>query len=190
MLFTSKDSLHHVFETVAAELRKGVTEDRHPFRLVSFASQSANGPDVRCVVLREVDEHLGLYIFTDSRSNKIGQLNKNEQVALLFYHPEKRTQIRIKGTVSLHHQDRPSKTFWATLDRPSQQGYHQIAAPGTTISKPEEAYEWDIHLADCHFMVIRVLPHEIWALQLDGHTHVRAKFVRQGETWTKTWMAP
>lgn len=190
MLFTSEYTLDQAFEAVQNELHKGAQDNHHPFHLVIMASQSTERPELRYVVLRKVDDDLCLYIFTDGRSSKVQQLSAHDRMSLLFYHQELKTQIRVKGTALLHQQDELSENFWSTLDAGSQQAYQQVLPPGTPISDPNEAYLWDNKSGDMHFLVIRIVTHEILALQLDGLRHVRAKFTLKNGNWDKTWLAP
>jgi pyridoxamine 5'-phosphate oxidase len=190
MLFTSQNSLSEIWATLSHELHRGALDAKHPFRYVTLATIGNDSPDQRTVVLRKVDEALNFYFFTDSRTAKVTQIQENSNAECLVYHPGKRTQIRVKGRLHIHHQDELSQEMWKRVQGDAQKAYNSTLSPGTEIADPDLAYDWPAELDDRFFAVLQFIPETVEALQLNGLTHVRVKFTKQGENWDGDWLAP
>jgi pyridoxine/pyridoxamine 5'-phosphate oxidase len=190
-LLTLNDSLDTLQTKVWAELRKGAVQKKHPFHNVVFSSINDNAPASRWVVLRKVTEDHRFLIFTDARSEKVEQLRANPNATLLFYHNRKGVQVRVNGTVSLHHNDELTATYWPGVKgSPGVKSYQTKAAPGTAIPSAAEGKMTDASLNDRHFMIIEVIPHTLEVLQLGREGHVRAQFEKDDDDWKGTFLVP
>jgi pyridoxamine 5'-phosphate oxidase len=190
MLFSAEDTLEDIFRIVKHELHRGALDPKHPFRFFSLASHTDSDIDVRYVVLRKLDEELNFYFFTDYRSTKRKQLKNKPDAALLFYHPGKRAQVRIKGKIEIHHQNDLSRTFWSTIQGDAQKAYNAITPPGEIISDPLSAYNWPTEMDDRFFCLIKVIPIHFEALQIHGLNHIRVVFQKKKDSWQMDWLAP
>ncbi|WP_162419480.1 pyridoxamine 5'-phosphate oxidase family protein [Cyclobacterium roseum] len=190
MLFRETDSLATIWDTVRHELHRGARDSKHPFRFVTMATLSAEQPDSRYVVLRQLDENLCFHIFTDSRSHKVNQLIHNPAVTLLFYHPRKRCQVKVQGTARIHQQDSLSKTHWETVQGDAQKAYQGLIPPGKEVANPGAAHVWMEEKGDAHFTVVVIEASTIECLQLDGLRHLRNRFYKEGDEWKSNWLAP
>lgn len=190
MLLSANDSLNAVFQKVVKQLQQGPVEKGHPFQLVPMATQSAKTIDSRYVILREVDESLNFYFYSDSRTEKIRDLRSSSRIALLFYHPDLQVQVRINGEGQLHYRDEISSEHWEKVPQRSRQAYWSEAEPGEPIEQPTDAHHWLEEADDRWFTVVRVIPKSIDVLQLDGTEHIRALFRRRVDGWEKQWVAP
>jgi len=190
MLFAQENSLEEVFQSVKHELHRGALDPKHPFRFVTLVTKSENGVDARYVVVRSVDAELNFFLFTDDRTSKVAQLTSFPEMVLLFYHPAKRTQIKITGKAELRRNDGLSATFWSKVQGDSQKAYNQVVAPGTKLQNPEEAFVWNEPLTAANFTLIQVKPSKIEALQLNENGHLRASFTLGTNEWEKSWIAP
>lgn len=195
MLISAQDSLENIFQTVKHELHRGALDPKHPFRYVSLATHSQSEIDLRYVVLRKLDKELNFYFFSDHRTTKVEQIKNNPDIALLLYHPGKRIQVRIKGHAEIHSQNELSESFWSTVQGEAQKAYNSIIPPGGIIPYPKGAYEWAEDMNDTFFSVIKINPYQIEALQLNGLTHVRARYkktekMNDNDCWSSEWMAP
>ena len=190
MLIKANDSLADVFQAASQELRRGSLDKKHSFRYVVLSTVEDDGVDTRYLVLRKVDEHLNLYFYTDLRTRKVSQLNRNGSVALLFYHPGKKVQVRINGQATVHHQDRFTQEHWKNVQGVGQRAYNSMIPPGEHIRHPLEAHTWPAAMDDQYFAVIQVIPHTLEVLQLDKLEHLRARFSKEGKEWTHRWIAP
>lgn len=191
MLFKIQNSPSEVFSIVKHELHRGALDKKHPFRYLVFGTQGDAAPDLRHVVLRKGDEDLNIFMYTDSRTQKVKSIQADPNVSLLFYHPQKRAQIRISGQAYLHHQDVLATAHWNRVQGEARKAYNSLIAPGLSIFQPEEAFFWNEDLSsNQHFMLIRIIPYSIEALQLNVLEHLRIRFAREEESWTGSWIAP
>lgn len=195
MLFSNEDSFDDIFQAIKHELNRGALDSKHPFRFVSFATQGEEGPDVRYVVLRKIDKEFNFYFFTDARSSKVSQLKNKEQIALLFYHPGKRVQIKVLGKAEIHQKNRISESFWSSVQGDSKKAYNSVLAPGDVVSDPENAFFWSNEMNDAHFCLIKFCPLQLEGLQLNGLKHFRVQYIKtknnQDESlWSSTWLVP
>ncbi len=190
MLFSTEDSLEDIFSIVNDELDRGASDPTHPFRFFSLATHTDSDIDVRYVVLRNLDDQSNLFFFTDFRSTKVKQLKNKPHVALLFYHPEKRTQVRIKGNIEIHHQNDLSRIFWAIVQEDARKAYNSKIPPGEIISDPLIAYNWTAKMDDRFFCLIKVIPSHIEALQIHGLNHIRVVFQKKKDIWKMDWLTP
>jgi len=187
MLFDGHTSLEEVFRRVKQELIEGALSPNHPFR---FFPLSTHGSESRYVVLREFTDDLTFYFFTDSRSSKVGQMMSKPQVSLLFYHPEMRVQIRVKGRAQVHHQDDTTVLFWQNIQGEARKAYGPLVHPGHRIDHPSDAHTWPESIDDRFFTVVEVVADKLDVMQLDGFIHIRAGFERKGADWELQWLAP
>ncbi|TDQ17531.1 pyridoxine/pyridoxamine 5'-phosphate oxidase [Algoriphagus boseongensis] len=190
MLIDSKNTISEIWDTLAHELYRGALDPKHPFRYLNLGTMGEEFPEVRTVVLRKVDQDLNFYIFTDSRSEKIKSLEENPKVALHFYHPQKRVQIRIQSETEIHHQDELAKDLWKRVQGEAQKAYASILPPGKEIENPEQAWDWPDAIDDQNFTVLKFIPQTLEVLQLNGLTHLRLRFSKEGKDWKGTWLVP
>lgn len=187
MLFDIHTSLNEVFRRVKEELKDGALHTDHPFR---FSPLATHGSELRYVVLRKFSENFSFYFFTDSRSSKVGQLMTKPQASLLFYHPGKRVQVRVKGRAQVHHQDTIATSFWQDVQGEAKKAYSALTYPGHLIDHPSEAHAWPESMDDRFFSVVEVAAEKLDVLQLDGFAHLRVGFERKGSDWDLFWLAP
>lgn len=190
MLFTEKDSLEGVLEKVLLELSNGAMEASHPFHFANFATLGLKYPEVRTVVLRKFDLTSSCYFFTDLRSEKIAELQKNLNSTLHFYNNSDRVQIRIKGKVQIHHQNELAHEFWEHIEGKAKKAYTSKLKPGEEISSPKVAWEWDKKINHTYFAVVQLVAYELEILQLAGTEHLRVRFCKSDDKWEGTWLVP
>ncbi|WP_158858774.1 pyridoxamine 5'-phosphate oxidase family protein [Lunatibacter salilacus] len=190
MLITKNNELSEVLKIVLDALKSAAKDTGHPFRFMSLATIHQQVPDIRYVVLRAMDAEGCLYFFTDYRTQKIGHIRANPDVALLFYDSEKGVQIRMQGTALVHRNNAVAEKFWMTVEGEAQKAYNPVLTPGTLISHPVEAYNWPENMGNSNFSVVQIVPSEFNVLQLDGMNHIRAKYVRNDDKWKMDWIAP
>lgn len=193
------DSLDAVRTHAWARLLAGARSGGDPFHQGVLATASAEGPQARYAVLRAVDPTGGTVAFhTDRRSPKHAQLEADPRVAWCFFgHGE---QVRLAGTVVLHHDDAEAEAAWAASRRSSRQNYAGLEAPGTPVGQPGEggppglgAPPLDaggLAFARGHFVVARLTVASLDWLSLSAQGHVRARFARRGDGWQADWVTP
>jgi len=190
MLYTEKESFETILEKVAFELSDGAKEHSHPFHFANFATLGLEYPEVRTLVIRRFDANLSFYFFTDFRSQKIAELQKNPASRLHFYPPSERMQIRITGKADIPHQNDVSNEFWKGIDGNAKKAYISKISPGDQIDIPDEAFDWVERLADKYFAVVQLVASELDELQLNGAEHLRVSFSKSNGNWEGKWLVP
>lgn len=191
MLFSEKDNPEEIFENIRREILRGALDKKHPFRYVVLGTYGHTGIGMRNVVLRKVTSELELYFFTDSRSKKVNEINHSNQVGILLYHPSKRIQIRIGGTAMVLDKDSTiRREFMSQVQGEGKKAYSSTLRPGKAIDSPNDAFSWDESLFSEFFEVMKVIPNQIEALQLNGMEHLRVTFNKEEGEWIFQWLVP
>lgn len=189
MLFSENESPSQIWKSISHELHRGALDSKHPFRYSNLGTIGKSSPEIRTVVIRSINKNLEFYIFTDYRSEKVGELSANQTASLHFYHPGKRVQIRIKAKTEIHHQDEVSSANWLKVQGDAQKAYTSTLAPSTSISDPNQRFEWPENGDDRFFAVLKFIPETVEALQLNGLKHLRILFSKS-ENWKGQWLVP
>ncbi|WP_114748083.1 pyridoxamine 5'-phosphate oxidase family protein [Pleomorphovibrio marinus] len=190
MLFTEKTELSQVFELFQAECSKAVIDPNHPFRFITLSTFGTEFPNSRYVVLRAINQDFKVYFYTDSRSQKIAEIQKNPAVSLHLYHPEKKVQAKILGKASVHTMDEITAYHWKKVKGEARKAYCSIHKPGTKIDSPEQAHQWSENLDARYFSILAINPRSVELLQLNGVEHLRAVFNKKNGGWEFSWLAP
>ncbi len=190
MFFNQKSSFSEIIENFISACSMAVDEPRHPFRFMTFSTFSSDYPNSRYVVLRGVVADLQLLFYTDYRSKKVSEIQDNPKVSLHFYHPEEKVQAKILGKATLHHKDEFASKRWMEVDGEAKKAYSSVLSPGTEIVHPAEAHKWEEKPSGDYFTVVKVIPHQVELLQLNGVEHLRVRFIRNEEQWVPSWIAP
>lgn len=182
-------SLDAIFVQIWIDLAQGAARAAHPFHTPALASLAADGPDLRTVVLRYAElEARQLLCHTDYRSPKVRELREQCNAAWLFYHPMNKIQLRIRGTVTVHHDDELARARWKKATRRSRQCYRTQLAPGTATDAP--GIGEPLAAGFQNFAVIDCTVHSIDWLYLHSQGHLRARFDWQDGQWRSGWVAP
>jgi len=98
-------------------LSDGVADPQHDFHTLAMATTHAGlGCTLRTVVLRKVNpEARELWFYTDLRSRKIGEIQDDPRVALLFHSLSDDTQVRVQAEAAIHHRDTLAEDAWQAL---------------------------------------------------------------------------
>lgn len=130
--------------TAEADLKKRVwqelqraTQDRHhEWRTPVLTSVGLEGAlQARTLVLRHVDvASWQLTFYTDSRSNKVLELQKNAQATVVFWSKRLGWQIRLQSSVTVLTEGVAVTEAWSRLyQSPSAGDYLSAAAPGSPL---------------------------------------------------------
>lgn len=179
-------SLDEAWNQVFHELKRATVDPRHPFRNFWVSTIDENGrPNSRTVVLRKFTDENRILLYTDIRSDKAKELNKNPHAMLGFYHKHKRLQVKALGDAKIHHQNELSEQEWKESGHKGAHSYTSLTEPGKPLVTPGDAHHWK--LDDPHnFSVIEIRICEWEFLQLNGTQHLRSK-----KTDSKmNWIAP
>lgn len=190
MLINEDDSLDQIWEMVQLELQKGPSAKRHPFRFAVLSTIGREGPSSRWVVYRKYTDDSKLLIYTDARSEKCADLERNPNGNLLLYHDRQKLQIRIKTEATLHQQDELTAKYWPGVKGSNPNDYLSNQPPGKAIDDIEPGFERDAGLDDKYFTIIELDPKKMDVLQLNGDRHIRAEFEKQKDQWNSTFLVP
>ncbi len=91
------DDLPAIHQACWQQLAACTADKAHAWRVLGLATLDGGLPDLRSVVLREVDvpAHT-LVFFTDARSPKVGQITAQPQAMLLAWSPVLSWQLRLR----------------------------------------------------------------------------------------------
>lgn len=195
------DRLERLHEECWQMLEEGAGSAGHPFHTGVLATVADDGPRLRTVVLRAVDRSgAGLLCHTDLRSAKARQLADGGAVSWLFYDPERKLQLRLRGSGRVHHADAMAEERWSASTPGSRRCYlvspgpgRRLDAPGSTL--PAAVRERRPTVAEtlpgrANFAVVATRVDLIDWLQLTSDGHRRARFRRQDGGWEGYWIAP
>jgi len=179
------------WQWLVAELQVAATSSRHGFHLLTVATLGLDGaPDARTVVLRHVDAvRREIRFHTDARGPKAMQLRRDPRVALHWYDPACRVQLRAAAEAVIHQDDDVAAAAWGAAQPMSRACYAATAAPGTPLAAfapaPPAPDPGDAAARD-HFAVVvcRYSAIELLALHAAGHQRVRLHVGHDAVTWT------
>ncbi len=169
------------------ELSEAKDDGKHPFRTFGLATQGASYPELRTVVLRDVGANLHIIFFTDSRSPKVGEIMENPQVSALFYNPETRLQLRIKGKTRIIEKKSELHTeYLHQLKDSALEDYRTPLPPSSIFSQASTADQSD----SIHFSAIEIIPLELDMLLLGRDEHVRYRYHPKNGNWNTVRLMP
>lgn len=182
------EDLNELLGSVKAELVRSNADQRHPFRFFYLATQGTY-PEIRTVVKRDFSyEDWSVVFFTDARSPKVKQIQAQDKISALFYHPKKMLQLRMKGKAQLIGPDQETYTsyFEKVRQSPASGDYSSIYPPGTEIEEKTELNTGD----ELHFLAIRIQPTYLDILQLGKEQHTRMGYEWVDGGWKGQRLVP
>ena len=183
-------------------LSRGVKDRKSCFHYTMLSTVNNKIPESRTVILRSFNKDVfELNIHSDSRSEKINQIEINNNVSCLFYDDKKKIQIRINGQAKIEKSYQPS---WEKLTNWSKRCYLSENKPGTEVTKPSSGFpdrfvnespnDRDSAVGLKNFAVIKVMISSIEWLYLASQGHRRAifKILREDPSFRidKKWLVP
>jgi hypothetical protein len=180
--------LQAVLPAAFACLAEGAANPSSPFRNPALATA---GLGLRTLVLRRfLPEARVVTLHTDSRSSKMAALQTDPRASLLFWHAERRVQIRLAGHVTVGGAAE-ADAAWTALPAGSRATYAVTLPPGTPIADPAEArQDLSPEAARAVFTVLRLGFDTLEYLSLARDGHSRARFGWSGAAHTATWLVP
>ncbi len=185
------DDLEACLAEAVRLLGRGVADRRCAFHTPTLGTLGRDGaPSLRTVVLRGFDAAMRtLRVHTDARSAKAAEAAHDPRVALHFYDPGHRIQVRLAGRAALHSADAVADAAWAATQRQSRFCYAITPAPGTPIAAPLPAPADDAG-ARPNFLVVCVTFDRLEWLWLAAEGHRRALFTWAGGARAGQWLTP
>lgn len=182
---TETPSLAETLDQAWALLAQAVSDGRSPLRYVTLATvDTHNAPQSRIVVLRKAERAAATLIaFTDRRSDKVGELARNANVAMHLWSTDDLVQLRMNGRADVIQG---SPDDWAAVPDQMREAYGHVPSPGTEIAASDA---WRIRPDYSHFACIRITLSRIESVCLDPTGHRRANFERRSD-WAGVWLSP
>ena len=193
---TFYDDLRETYAQSWNLLRLGVADRRSLFHTPTLASLRGDGaPSLRTVVLRDVDCANRLLRFhTDIRSAKLREIAADPRVALHFYDPGQKVQLRVDGQARVHTHDVYASEAWRKTRSFGRLCYSIEPAPGVPLVDPRVArMSADGRDGDGgwqNFAAVSVLVEAVEWLYLAARGHRRARFWWRDGELRATWLAP
>ena len=118
-------------------LSRGAARFNDPFHWPVLGTTGKKGVSLRCVILREFSiPGRVLVCHTDARARKVQEITADARVSWLFYHPQRKVQLRISGHATLHADDQFADEQWTKVKAASRLNYCAIEPPGTPVDSP------------------------------------------------------
>ncbi|MEO9891699.1 pyridoxamine 5'-phosphate oxidase family protein [Aurantibacter sp.] len=173
---------------VKSLLTAAIRERNHPLKFCVLGTTGLdNTPESRIIGLRDVSEDYAFTLFTDERSNKVSQIKKNPQVSLLFYHPEEKIQIKVKGTATIVKDENFIKEKWLEITCNGRKDYTTTEAPGTIIKNNEEI---TFLKEKNYFCIVKIASETIEYLKLRESSHFKVQFYHAFNGWVSQFLVP
>jgi len=195
------DALHGILNEVWTMLKRGVTHSNDPFHWPVLGTTGKDGCHLRTVILRRfiLPDRI-LVCYSDARATKAQDIGHDSKVGWLFYHPEKKVQLRISGQAKCHTDDQFADDQWAATKITSRLDYSTTHPPGTSIDKPSSGLPdyllekiptlLDGERSRKNFMAISCRIDSIDWLMLGALGHRRARFDWDENGLSATWLIP
>ena len=133
----SRNTLYEVLNESWKMLGRGAAHFNDPFHWPVLGTTGKEGASLRCVILREfLLPGRVLVCHSDARTEKIQEISASANICWLFYHPQKKVQLRISGHATLHASDQFADAQWAAAKATSRLNYCAIEPPGTPVDGP------------------------------------------------------
>lgn len=190
-----------ILKKVWKHLDLGTLQRKHPFHLPVLATSNSGSPETRIVVLRRFWRRPPKLAFHTHRgSPKVEQIEKDSLVSWLFYHPDEKFQVRVRGVAKIHVDDELAEEQWAATGVFSRRCYVGEApsqeSRKATSGLPEELQTREPTIEESaegrkNFAVVSSTIESIDCLELDFHGHRRTLFTWNGNGELKRqWLTP
>jgi hypothetical protein len=162
------------------------------WRTPVLATLGAEGaPRARVLVLRRVDPVAGLlWLHSDRRSAKVGELGAEPRVALTFYDARKALQLRLEGEAALVMDAAAVADAWARVPEPARRNYATAEPPGSPTGPGEAILAGD---GTANFALIQVTAVRLEWLWLGPDRHRRGESRRLAPSdagWVTGFLVP
>lgn len=197
------DELSELLDRIWSGFARGAYSNREAFHWPAIATNTQDAPAVRTVVLRRSDRPSRLLEFhTDVRSEKLAQLRQDPRMSWFFFDAERKVQLRVEATATLHESDAHARRIWDALSPSARIIYTSNLAPGTEVDEPlsglpsaRESGPFAVPGADngwSNFVVVSTHVTAIEFLVIGRRGQRRAQFTwdEGAQSWQSTWLIP
>ena len=185
-----------------ALIEEGAADRHSPCHTPTIASRDRSGaPSMRVMVMREAQRaDRRLRFHTDSRADKVDELQEDARTGILLYDADAKIQLRLHGHSEIETHSAAADKAWDKADNYARRCYLAEPAPGTMVPQPtsglraelEGVKPTDEQLAPArpNFSILRVTIERIEYLYLAHQGHRRARFDWTGDRWEGQWLVP
>lgn len=196
------DRLETLHTCIWDHLEKAAQQPQHGWHLPIVGSAGRGDEySLRTVVLRAADRYARTIVcHTDLRSPKIQQLRTNPRLNWLFYDRERRVQLRVLTTATIHTDDAIAHKNWENLRLESQRCYLAPLPPGTAITSPNVNLPEQLRdrpptreealAGRSNFAVVAGNVTSMDFLWLNQRGNLRAAFENPDDEFHASWIAP
>lgn len=190
-----------ILKNVWKHLDLGVIDRKHPFHTPVFGTVSEGCvPSLRIVVLRRFwRKPPRLAFHTHTGSPKIEEIKANPNIYWLFYHPQEKLQLRIRGKAEIHTDTELADEQWRATGHFSRRCYigdapSQTSEKATSGLPPEiqdrEPTPAESEIGRKGFAVVSTSIESIDCMELDFHGNRRSLFAWSDGKIEKKWLTP
>ncbi len=184
-------NLSELLQDTLDELVRGSADRKHPFRFVTLSTIGKhNFPESRLVVFRKFDkENRKIRIYTDSRSEKVADLELNQhKCSLLFWNQKKRWQIRIHAKAEFV-KGKEAEQIYQNLPEAGQDAYNSQLPPSTKVDSFVKSNRHKENYDSENFVILELEILDLEILQLKDREHIRAFYsFENGELAESSWL--
>ncbi|MDP4302561.1 pyridoxamine 5'-phosphate oxidase family protein [Leptothrix discophora] len=172
---------------LAVHSRASADRPAHPWRRAAFATVGEDGPEVRSIVLRDLQaDRRELVFYADARSPKVAQLRADPRGQILCWSEPLGWQVRLACTIEIATDGLDVTARWARIrHRPAAHDYLSPLAPGSPLEAP--AVPLAPERVRESFAVLTARVRAIDWLELHAQGHRRARFEHGREP---QWLVP
>ncbi len=199
-MISPESTLTEILDHVWGMLIRGGADKKHAYHFPVFATYSSLGIEQRTLVLRRADKAARqLICYSDQRTQKVDDLQRNSSAHWLFYDHGSKEQIRAKVSVQLHHQDKQALKVWQEIPPSARGDYIGPLPPGSQTTQytdnlpesfREEPTEENTEQGIGNFVLMVSEVQQLDFLKLRREGHLRAQFTWSHDHWENTWLAP
>jgi len=179
------ESSQEILDQIWRELSRASKDKHHEWRTPVLATVTLeNQANARTVVLRAVDiQTHELTLFTDARSSKVLECQRNSNAMIVFWSKKLNWQIRANVQMNIMTQGEQVESMWNQLKGSrAAQDYTSLLSPGTPIVQPYSSHS-DHASNPIHFTMLKAKVLEIDWLELSSKGHRRAKITDKDWVW-------
>tara|TARA_Y100001935_G_C17184966_1_gene447092 strand:- start:321 stop:905 length:585 start_codon:yes stop_codon:yes gene_type:complete len=190
-----ENSLETMLEKAFKTFSDGVENAKSYFHTPTVCTFEGQDISARTVVLRDFNEKDRILRFhTDQRSPKISQIKDNSSATIHAYDHEEKIQIRLKGSIEIHHKNSITENAWENTKEMSKECYSVKDSPSKRIENPDEfdidRNQIDREIGYKNFAVNLFTFHYLEILYLKRSGHRRAVFEWEEDKIRQNWMIP
>lgn len=192
-------NLNNAFSEIWKKLTSA--EKDNPFKNITVCNYTADDINAYTVVLREayLDDRT-LVFYTDVRSKKVDEIQRDNRLTVVAYSHDERLQIILKGKAVIHHHNEIAKQYWRKNGFKGRKSYLAHPAPSTTIDEPADGLAYlntdifeDTDIAGYdNFAVVKLNIEYLEYVKLNREGNRRAKFELDivSNSWQGRWLIP